>query len=311
MQYRTLGKTGLQVSALGLGASPFGGVFGAVSDEQCKNCLDRALDLGINFIDCSPYYGLTKAETVLGKALRGVPREQYVLATKVGRYGEREFDFSAARVTRSVDESLARLGMEYVDLIQCHDIEFGDLKQIVAETIPALRRTVEAGKARFVGITGLPLKVFETVASQVEVDAILSYCRYTLNDTSLETLLPFLQQKNIGVISAAPLAMGLLTERGAPEWHPAPLEIKDACARAAAHCKARGSDIAKLAVQYSVSNPTIATTLVGAAQAAMIEKNARWIEEPIDEELLGEVLAILAPIRNRSWPSGRAENGDD
>jgi aryl-alcohol dehydrogenase-like predicted oxidoreductase len=131
-----------------------------------------------------------------------------------------------------------------------------------------------------------------------------------LNDTSLETLLPFLQQKNIGVISAAPLAMGLLTERGAPEWHPAPPEIKDACARAAAHCKARGSDIAKLAMQYSVSNPAIATTLVGASEAAMIEKNARWIEEPIDEELLAEVLAIFAPIRNRTWPSGRAENGD-
>jgi L-galactose dehydrogenase len=310
MQYRTLAKTGLEVSALSLGASPFGGVFGAVDEKQCKNCLDCALELGINFIDCSPYYGLTKAETMLGKTLRGVPREQYFLATKVGRYGENEFDFSAARVTQSVDESLTRLGVEYVDIIQCHDIEFGDLDQIVHETIPALRRVVGQGKARFVGITGLPLKIFETVLAQTDVDTILSYCRYSLNDTSLEKLVPFLQKKNVGIISASPLSMGLLTERGAPDWHPAPPRVKEICARAAAHCKAKGSDIAKLAVQYSVANPDIATTLVGTSKAEHIEKNARWIEEPLDEELLREVLEILAPIKNQTWKSGRAENND-
>ncbi len=310
MEYRPLGRTGLQVSALSYGASPLGGVFGEIDEAEGVACVRRALELGINFIDVSPYYGLTRAEAVLGRALRGVPRDAYHLATKVGRYGEDAFDFSAERVTRSVDESLARLGVEYVDLIQCHDIEFGDLGQVVDETLPALERVRAVGKARFLGITGLPLKVFRDVAARAPVDTILSYCRYTLSDTALESLLPWLREKKVGVISASPLSMGLLTEKGPPAWHPAPDAIKAACARAAAHCRDRGSDIAKLALQFAVANEDIATTLVGTASPANIEKNVRWIGEPADEEFLADVRAILAPVQNCTWPSGRPENND-
>ena len=167
----------------------------------------------------SPYYGLTRAETVLGRALARVARDRYFLATKVGRYGENEFDFSAARVTRSVEESLGRLGIDTIDLIQCHDIEFGDLNQVVEETLPALERLREAGKVRFIGITGYPLRIFREVLERPLVDTILSYCRYTLNDRSLEQMLPYLGARGIGVINASPLAMRLLTDRGAPEWH--------------------------------------------------------------------------------------------
>lgn len=310
MEFRTLGQTGLEVSALSLGASPFGGVFGDVGFADCKRCLDMALDLGINFIDCSPYYGLTKAETMLGKTLQGVPREKYLLATKVGRYGPdfAGFDFSAARVTASVDESLARLGVDTIDIIQCHDIEFGDLDQIVNETIPALREVVRAGKARYVGITGLPLRALREVVSRAELDTILSYCHYSLNDTSLQEILPFLEANGVGIISASPLSMGLLTERGAPDWHPAPAAIKAACHQAVEHCRAKGASIEKLAVQFAVRNPRIATTLVGTSKAANIEKNVRWLEEPLDAELLGEVAAILAPIKDQTWPSGHPHN---
>src|SRR5437763_17112478 len=106
MEYRPLGNTGLQVSALGYGASPLGSVFRPIDEAEGIRTVHLALDLGINFIDVSPYYGLTKAETVLGKALATVPRDRFTLATKVGRYGENDFDFSAARVMASVDESL-------------------------------------------------------------------------------------------------------------------------------------------------------------------------------------------------------------
>jgi L-galactose dehydrogenase len=312
MEFRTLGKTGLQVSALSLGASPFGGVFGDVGYSDCKRCLDTALDLGINFIDCSPYYGQTKAETMLGQTLRGVARDKYILATKVGRYGADapDFDFSAERVTRSVDESLARLGVEHIDLIQCHDIEFGDLNQIVEETLPALREVVRDGKARFVGITGLPLKVFGEVSARAKVDTILSYCRYSLNDTGLERLLPTLEENGIGIISASPLSMGLLTRRGAPDWHPAPEAIKAACRRAAEHCQSKGVPIEQLAVQFAVANPLIATTLVGTSKAENIANNIGWLREPINQELLQEVNEILAPIKDQTWRSGRVENND-
>jgi len=301
MQYRTLGKTGLNVSILSFGASSLGGVFRDIDEQEAIRTVHTAVDLGINFIDVSPYYGLTKAETVLGKALLEIPRDKYFLATKVGRYGAAEFDFSAARVKASIDESLRRLNVDHIDLIQCHDIEFGDLDQIVNETVPALREIQKSGKVRAVGITGLPLHIFEYVATRVEVDSILSYCHYSLNDTALEGSLSFLESKHLGIISASPLSMGLLTQRGAPSWHPAGQEIQQACARAAAHCQSRGADISKLALQFSLAQPRIHTTLVGSASPANMAKSVGWLEEPIDTQLLAEVRDILAPIHNQTW----------
>ncbi len=234
LEQRTLGRTGLQVSSLGFGASSLGGVFRDIDEAEGIRTVHHALDLGINLVDVAPYYGDTKAETVLGRALRGVDRDRYVLATKCGRYGPEapDFDFSADRVTRSIDESLGRLGVDHVDLIQAHDIEFGDLDVVVHECLPAMRRMVEAGKARFVGITGLPLDVVLRVVDRLDpgtIDTVLSYCRYSLNDTALLDALPRLEAAGIGVVNASPLAMGLLTHRGAPDWHPAPPALKEAC----------------------------------------------------------------------------------
>ena len=310
MQFRTLGKTGLRVSALSYGASPLGSVFRGVAEPEGIRTVHTALDLGINFIDCSPYYGLTKAETLLGKALHGVKRDRYLLATKVGRYGAelKDFDFSAARVTRSVDESLARLGTDHVDIIQCHDIEFVHLDQVINEAIPALRRVIAAGKARFVGITCLPLPIFRNVIDSVPIDTILSYCRYSLNDDALADMLPYLSDKGVGVVSASPLSMGLLSNREPPAWHPAPPDVRETCAKAAALCRARGTDIAKLAIQYAVAHPGIATTLVGTASPENIANNVQWADEPIDQQLLQDVLAVLKPIHNKTWPSGLPEN---
>jgi aryl-alcohol dehydrogenase-like predicted oxidoreductase len=308
MEYRPLGKTGLVVSTLSYGASSLGSVFRSIDESEGISAVHTALDLGINFIDVSPYYGLTKAETVLGKALKGIPRDKYYLATKLGRYGEDEFDFSTQRITSSVDESLARLGVDYLDLIQCHDIEFVSLDQIVNESIPALRKLQEQGKVRLVGITGLPINTFRYVLDRTEVDTILSYCHYSLNDTALLDLVPYLKERGVGIINASPLSMGLLSNRGSPDWHPAPEVIKETCAQAAAFCREQGVDIAQLAIQFSVSNPDLPTTLVGTANPNNIEKNARWTEDPIDQALLAEVLKILEPIHNRTWPQGRLEN---
>jgi L-galactose dehydrogenase len=308
MEYRQLGQTGLKISALGFGASPLGDVFGNIDESEGIRAVHTAIDLGINFIDVSPYYGLTKAESVLGRALRQIPRDVYYLATKVGRYGDRDFDFSAARVIASVDESLKRLHIDYIDLIQCHDIEFGSLDQIINETIPALRDLQQIGKVRYVGISGLPLPILHYIAKNSEIDSVLSYCHYTLSDTSLLKLIPYLKERQIGVINASPLGMGLLTENETPAWHPASAAIKAACAQAASYCRARGANIAQLALQFSVSQPDIATTLVGIANPQQIITNVQWLCETIDQELLAEVQNILAPIRDMTWPSGRQHN---
>jgi len=301
MEYRVLGKTGLSVSTLSYGASPLGGAFGSIDEAEGVRTVHTAIDLGINYIDVSPYYGNTKAETVLGKALKEIPRDAYYLATKVGRFGPGEFDYSAKRAIASVDESLKRLGVDYIDVIQCHDIEFTTPEQILNETLPALRRAQEQGKARFVGVTGLPLTNFPAILDHTQLDTILSFCHYTLFDTTLADLIPYLQERKIGVINASPLSMGLLTNQGAPGWHPASAKIKEACAQAAAHCRRKGTDIAQLAIQFSLANPDIATTLVGTSKPDKLKKNVKWLEEPMDETLLAEVQEILAPIRNETW----------
>ena len=310
MEYRELGATGLKVSALAFGGSSLGAEFGAIDEARGVRAVQVAVENGINLIDTAPYYGRTTAETVLGKALRIIPRERYYLATKIGRYGKElaDFDFSAARVRQSVDESLARLGVDYVDFIQAHDIEFGDLSQIINETIPAMREVQRQGKARFVGITGLPVKALREVLQHAEVDQIQSYCHGCLNDDALFEMLPLLREKGVAVFNAAPLAMRLLSDLPLPDWHPAPAEVKAKCAQAARFCREQGSDIGKLALQFAVSHREVPTTIVGTANPDRVLKNIRDIEEPMDEELLARVLAILQPIHNRSWLSGRPEN---
>ena len=310
MNYRVLGATGVKVSALAYGGSSLGSEFRPIDEAEGIRSVHVALDHGINLIDTAPYYGRTTAETVLGKALKGVRRDRYVLATKVARYGKTadEFDFSADRVKRGVDESLARLGVDHVDFIQVHDMEFGSIDQIVSETIPALREIQKAGKARFVGITCLPVKLFRQVMDRVAVDQIQNDCHYCLNDTALADILPYLKEKNVGIFNSAPLAMRLLSNEGPPDWHPAPALLKQKCAEAAALCRSRGTDLGRLALRFAMDNPDIHTHIVGTASSKRVLENIADAEAPLDRELLGEVLAILAPAHNLTWASGRPEN---
>ena len=309
MEQRILGKTGLSIHPIALGASALGGgVFGPVDELEAIRTVHLALDLGVQLIDISPFYGETRAEAVLGKALRDVPRDRYILATKVGRYGDTEFDFSPERSRRSVEESLGRLGVDYLDLIQAHDVEYGDLHQIQTETIPTLHDIVREGKARFVGVTGYPLKALGALVRHAEVDTVLSYNHYSLNDTTLMSALPQFQSKSLGVINAAPLSQGLLTDKGTPSWHPAPADTKALCAETAEFVRARGSSLSKLAIQFSTQNPAIATTLIGTAIPAELERNLRWADEPIDAELLLAVQQRLAPVKDIAWTTGRPEN---
>ncbi|MGN7761333.1 aldo/keto reductase [Paenibacillus sp. 22594] len=307
MKYRKLGNTGLDVSVLSFGASSLGSVFREVPKEEGIRTVHTAIDMGINLIDVSPYYGLMKAETVLGEALQTVPRDRYIISTKAGRYGQDEFDFSKERVIRSAEESMRRLGTDYLDILLLHDIEFGSIEQVMEEGIPALEELKQSGKIRFYGVTGLPLNIFETVLSRTTLDVILSYCHYSLNDTTLLRLLPLLERQGTGLMNASPISMGLLSSRKVPDWHPASGDIQAACKRAAEYCRDKGEDIAKLAVQFSTANEQIPTTLVSTATPANISNNILWTEEPMNEQLLEEVLEILKPIDGATWPSGRPE----
>lgn len=309
MKRNVLGNTGLQVSAIGLGASSLGGgVFGDVEESVAIRTVHAALSSGVTLIDVAPFYGHTRAETVLGKALRGIARDRFILSTKVGRYGDDVFDFCAARVEQSIDESLKRLGVDYVDILHAHDVEYSDLKLLLEETIPALFGVVATGKARHVGVTGYPLAALHTVVEHSAVECVLSYNHCALNDTTLLNFLPTWLELGIGVINAGAFSQGLLISDTLPLWHPAPKEIRRVCAEAVHLIRSQGTDPAKLALQYATMQPGVACTLVGVSKPEEIEAAARTSDEPVDDELLRRVLRILEPIHNHVWQTGRPEN---
>ncbi len=309
METRLLGKTGLKLPVLGFGSSSLGQEFRSVTLDEALQSVRVALDCGLNFIDTSPFYGRGLSEVLLGVALRGVPRDSFKLCTKLGRYDLDHFDFSARRVAESVDVSLHRLGTDHLDIILCHDIEFVKLRQIVDETIPALRKIQQAGKVRFIGFSGYPQKLFRFICDQTEVDCVLSYNQYTLQNTRFaDETIPYLKAKGIGVMNAGPFSARLLTNAPLPAWLKEPENVKAAARQAAQHCARRGVDIAKLALQFSITNPDITTTIAGSANPANIRQWAQWAAEPLDRELLAEVLEIFQPVKNCGHVEGLAEN---
>jgi aryl-alcohol dehydrogenase-like predicted oxidoreductase len=309
MQTRLLGKTGLKLPMLSFGASSLGQEFRSVKLDEALASVRAALDCGLSFIDTSPFYGRGVSEVLLGLALRDVPRDQFTLCTKLGRYDLNHFDFSARRVAESVDVSLHRLGTDHLDIILCHDIEFVKLEQIVEETLPALRKVQQAGKVRFIGFSGYPQKIFRTICEQTDVDCVLSYNQYTLqNKRFADETIPYLKAKGIGVMNAGPFSARLLTNAPLPSWLKEPENVKAAARAAAAHCAQKGVDIAKLALQFSLAHPDIATTVAGSANPANIRQWAKWAAEPLDHELLAEVQAIFQPVKNLGHLEGLAEN---
>ena len=306
---RQLGRTDLYLPILSFGASSLGAEFRQVTIDEALRSVHVALDYGLNFIDTSPFYGRGMSEVLLGIALKGVARDRYTLCSKLGRYDLTHFDFSARRVAESVDVSLHRLGTDHLDILLCHDIEFVPMQQIVDETIPALRRAQKSGKVRYIGFSGYPMKIFRFICEQIDVDCVLSYNQYTLQNTRfVDEVVPYLKERGVGVMNAGPFSARLLTNAPLPVWLKEPELVKQAARAAAAHCASKGIDIAQLALQFAIAHPDITTTISGSANPVNIQNWAKWAEEPLDEELLREVEAIFAPVKNLGHMEGLAEN---
>ncbi len=299
MQTRPLGQTGLRLPVLSYGASSLGQEFRQVDVGEALRSVHAALDLGMNFIDTSPFYGRGMSEVLLGVALQGVPRDSYLLGTKLGRYSGTRFDFSAARVIESVEVSLERMKTDHLDIILCHDIEFVDMRQIVEETIPMLRVLQRKGMVKHVGISGYPMKIFRYVLDRTDLDVVLSYNHYTLQNTMLADLVPYLKGKGVGIMNAAPFSARLLTNAPLPKWHKATPLVRSTAKLAAEHCAKRGVDIAQLALQFSIANPE------------NVGKWVQWAQQPVDPQLMKEVQEILRPIHNWFYVEGRPENNDE
>jgi L-galactose dehydrogenase len=311
MQKRDLGRTGLRVSPLGFGAATVGGHYGDKDDAGHIAAVRHAIDRGINLLDTSPYYGWTRSETLLGEALGDGYREKVILCTKAGRNDVADFDFSAGAMTRSLEASLQRMRTDHVDVWFAHDIEFADdFERVFTETADALRRARQAGKCRFIGMTGYPPALLAQAIERCGLDIVLNYCHFALSNSQLLTeLLPVAQRHGTGLFNASPLMMGLFSSKGPPTWHPAPEVLKAACAKVTVHCRQRGADPEVLALQYVLQEGRIASTFVGMSTTREVDTNLRALDEPIDRTLLAEVLAILEPVKDTEWPSGNWPTG--
>jgi aryl-alcohol dehydrogenase-like predicted oxidoreductase len=307
MRHHPLGSTGLQVSEISFGTGSLGDMYGRLDDGDAIRLVHEVLDVGITFIDTSPYYG--SAEERLGRALDG-RRDEVLIGTKAGRYGLDDFDFSPARIRRSLDESLRRLRTDHVDVLQLHDVEFVPLGPVLDDAFEALAELRASGKARCVGMTGYPVPTLSRVIEETDVDVVLTYAKSTLLDDSLMDLVPLAERHGVGLINAAAVAIGLLTPGGsrATIGDPWPAAVAQAADRMRVLASDVGVDIAFLANQYSIQRTPAPTTVVGVGTSRHLHEALRAADTPIDEELLARFLALRPPSRERRWTMGLPEN---
>jgi aryl-alcohol dehydrogenase-like predicted oxidoreductase len=310
MDYTTLGKTQLKISRISFGASALGGVFRDIDEADGIRAVHAALDAGINYFDVAPAYGGTIAESVLGKALKGISRDRYYLSTKAGKYtqpgayGSDELDYSEARIRQGLDECMKRLGVDYLDIVHLHDFEYQSRSKTdwaFNEGFPTLVKLKEEGRIGAVSAGIYPLDLWQRVIAEAPVDAILTHNHYCLNDTRGIELVDPCREKDIGMINASPFASGVLTGGKIADWHPANPQDRALFAQAAAFCEKQGSSIAKLAFQFACQHSPFHTTMFSTARSASLERNLSWYGEPCDQSLVAEVRKILAPVIDKQW----------
>ncbi len=318
-----LGRTGLQVTRLGLGCAPLGNLYAAISEAQADATVDTAWQAGLRWFDTAPLYGHGLSEERLGRALRDRPRGAFVLATKVGRLlvpghdpetifahvpARRPlFDFSFDGTLRSIDESLARLGLDRVDVLHVHDPDAHEA-DAVAGAFRALRRLRDEG---VIGAIGAGMNQSAMLARFVErglVDCVLVAGRYSLLDQSAVTdLLPAAQAAGVAVIAAGVFNSGLLADPrpGAPfDYVPAPRELVERAQRIGEVCRRHEVPLRAAALQFPALHPAVNTVLTGARSPVEVQENARLFGHPIPP-------ALWVALRHDGWIEPVAARGLD
>lgn len=290
MKYNELGSTGMKVSHVSLGGAAFSNFYGEFNEERSFELIRETLKCGVNYIETGPWYGQGTSERTIGKALIGVPRDSYYIGSKVGRYEmntAKMFDFSAEKTAAGVDNTLSLLGLDYVDLIQIHDITFApDNSVILKETLPTLEKAVRDGKARYIGVADYDVDLMKEIIeeSDVTISTILSYAKSTLHDNRLQNYTKYFKSKGIGVINAAATGMGLLSNKGPQLWHPASDDIKAICKKASDYCKTQNIELARLATWYTLSQPDIDTNICGFFSVEQLKDTIDVLEKGLTEK---------------------------
>ncbi|XP_039494518.1 L-galactose dehydrogenase [Drosophila santomea] len=312
MEYRQLGSTGLRVSKIALGGATLSKLFSDDFDrEEGIRTVQEAIRSGINYIDTAPFYGQGKSEELLGQALKDVPREAYYIATKVARYEldpKKMFDYTAAKARESVKRSLELLQLDRVDVLQVHDVDAApSLDMVLDETIPVLEQYVQAGKARFIGITAYDVDVLKECAERGKgrIQVVLNYARYTLLDNTLLRHMKAFRELGVGVVCAAAHSLGLLSNAGPQSWHPGSPELLAVGKRGAEICQQRNVELGKLAMYYTMQLDGAATFLIGIPNRKLLRINLDAVVDgltPHEQEVL-QYLRENVFTKSYSWGS--------
>jgi len=291
---------------LGFGCGAFAGGYGDVNQKEANDVIRKALKVGINFFDTAPLYSSKNArsEEILGQALQGIPRNSYVLNTKCGRDrvgDERIYNYTASGVRKSLENSLKRLRLEYVDMFTLHDVEFADsIDIIVNEALPEMRKLQKEGYTRSVGISGYPLDVLLIVARRFKLDYVLTYSNYSIQNESLVNYIDEFKKLGCGVLNAAPLVLGFFTRQGPRNWHFAPNEMTQLAPKISKMCDDKGIDVASLAIKYSLHAPLtksgqITSTLVGITNVQELDVMVKCLEPltPVETEAVAKAKDIF------------------
>lgn len=302
---RRIGRTDIAVTALSMGGAGLGGIFGEVPETAGVAAVERALELGMNWLDTSPYY--LESERRMGLALRGVPRKSYYLSTKVGTHRDRFQDYSADAVRWSIENSLRTLGVDDVDICLIHDPLPHHLDQALAPD-GALEALVDLKRQGIVNAIGIGVQDHHLIRRAIDtgmLDMVLTVNDYTLlRQSVLEGVCDHAESRGVSVVGGAALAMGLLSGRdplsiGTPRWTP-PKEEVAAALRLYEWCRRREVSILALALQFSLRQPRIAATLIGASSAEEVEGCWKAAGTPIDEGIWLELTELLEEIRQTS-----------
>jgi aryl-alcohol dehydrogenase-like predicted oxidoreductase len=294
--------TDIAVTAISMGGAGLGGIFGEVSEADGVAAVEKALELGINWIDTSPYY--FESERRIGLALRVVSRKSYHLSTKIGTNPNRYLDYSAEAAKWSVQNSLKTLGIDYLDICLIHDPLPGHLEQALGShgALEELVKLKRQGIIRAIGIGVQSHELIHRAIDTGEMDIVLTVNDYTLlRQTVLEGVCEYAEPCGISVVNGAALAMGLLSGRdpvsiGTPRWSPAKNEV-NAALRVFEWCRLRNVPILGLALQFSLRQPRLASTLIGASTAKEVEECWKAVNSPISEEIWKELNGLLEEIR--------------
>jgi D-threo-aldose 1-dehydrogenase len=316
-----IGRTGLRVTRLGLGGVALSGAPPATDPERptpegdALALIHRSLALGVNYLDTAPMYGVGESERRYGQALRGVPRDAYVLSTKVGRVlrpaapGSTQmtwvFDFSARGARESFASSLERLGLEQIDVLLVHDPD-DHYREALDGAFSVLRELRAEGRVRAIGAGMNQWQMELAFARESYCDCFLLAGRYTLLDqTALPEFLPYCVERGISVIAGGPYNSGILAvgprEGATFNYRAAAPDMLDRAARVGVVCARHAVPLKAAALQFVLAHPAVASVIPGARSVAEVEENARMVEHPIPPALWADLkdadlLPAAAPV---------------